>query len=271
MTDGQLGHVISLLAEGDEVVVDASLVLAGIVEVELFGLDIIFAQLLLLELGDLFEEALFFFHRHAPNNDNAVFEQEHLGDMDSGVEVGRRRALDKGVRWCFVYGGGVLCGICVSEMTWLGFWLQVDKIFPPSLSVVLDFNGAVRKSSLRLRMYLCLLCRAASSPIASFAVFPVLVGCVYALIKQFWVCTFRLRPSFEESHELVEPVATRCRICRYAWQLVPVIFAKSGSIAPGSRVLDPRKLTVYIFPALFVGTVVTKLGIGEQFQLLRSH
>ena len=59
MTDGQLGHVIPLLAQGNEVVVNASLVLASVVEIELFGLHVVFAQFLLFEFGDFFEEALF--------------------------------------------------------------------------------------------------------------------------------------------------------------------------------------------------------------------
>jgi hypothetical protein len=50
VTDGQLGHVVPLLAQGNEVVVNASLVLASIVEIELLGLDVVFAQFLLFEL-----------------------------------------------------------------------------------------------------------------------------------------------------------------------------------------------------------------------------
>ena len=40
MRDGQLGHVVALLAQGDEVVVDARLVLARVVEVEVLRLDV---------------------------------------------------------------------------------------------------------------------------------------------------------------------------------------------------------------------------------------
>lgn len=97
MADGQLGHVVPLLTKRNEVVVDASLVLAGVVEIELLGLDVVFAQLLLLEFGDFFEETLFFFHRHAPEDDNTVFEEKNFGDVDGGVEVGCHRALNKGV------------------------------------------------------------------------------------------------------------------------------------------------------------------------------
>lgn len=73
VADGEFGHVIALLAQGDEVIVDSRLVLAGVVEVEFFRLDIIFTQFLLLELGDLFQEALFFLHRHAPYDDHTIF------------------------------------------------------------------------------------------------------------------------------------------------------------------------------------------------------
>ena len=88
MADRELGHVIPLLAQGDEVVVDSRLVFARVVEVELFRLDVVFVQFFLLEFGDFFEEALFFFHRHAPYYDDAVFEEEDFGDVDGGVEVG---------------------------------------------------------------------------------------------------------------------------------------------------------------------------------------
>ena len=41
MGDCQFRHVSFFFAEGDEVVVDAGLVFAGVVEVEVFGLDVV--------------------------------------------------------------------------------------------------------------------------------------------------------------------------------------------------------------------------------------
>lgn len=58
--DGEFGHVVLLLAEGDEVVVYPGLVLPGVVEVEVFRLHVVFAELLGFEFGDFFEEALLF-------------------------------------------------------------------------------------------------------------------------------------------------------------------------------------------------------------------
>lgn len=97
MADGKLGHVVPLLTKRNEVVVYAGLVLASVVEIELLGLDVVFAQLLLFELGDFFEEALFFFYRHAPEDDNTVFEEEDFGDVDGGIEVGCHGTFNKSV------------------------------------------------------------------------------------------------------------------------------------------------------------------------------
>ena len=93
MADGQLGHVIPLLAQRDEVVVDASLVLASVVEIELLGLHVIFAQLLLFELLDLLEETLFLLNCHSPEDNHAVLEEENLGDVYGRVKVGSHWSL----------------------------------------------------------------------------------------------------------------------------------------------------------------------------------
>ena len=59
MADCELGHVVPLVSQGDEVVVDAGLVVAGVVEVEVFGLDVGGGEFFGFETGDFFEEALF--------------------------------------------------------------------------------------------------------------------------------------------------------------------------------------------------------------------
>ena len=59
MGDGEFDHVILLLAEGYEVVVDSSLVLAGVVEIEIFGLHVVLAKFLRFEFRDFFQEPLF--------------------------------------------------------------------------------------------------------------------------------------------------------------------------------------------------------------------
>jgi len=74
VADCELGHVVPFFPQRDEVVVYPRLVLARVVEVELFGLHIIFAQLFLLEFGNLFQKALFFFNRESPSHDYTVLE-----------------------------------------------------------------------------------------------------------------------------------------------------------------------------------------------------
>ena len=54
MGDGEFGHVVLLLAQGDEIVVDPGLILARVVEVEVLSLHVVGAELLGFELGDLF-------------------------------------------------------------------------------------------------------------------------------------------------------------------------------------------------------------------------
>ena len=85
--DGQFGHVVPLLAEGDEVVVDSSLVFSGVVEVEILRLHVVFAELLGLEFGDFFEETLFLLQCHAPDYYGAVIKKKDFWRMDLGVEI----------------------------------------------------------------------------------------------------------------------------------------------------------------------------------------
>ena len=59
MGDGEFGHVVFFLAEGDEIIVDASLILPGIIEIKIFRLHIVIAKFLGFELRNLFQETLF--------------------------------------------------------------------------------------------------------------------------------------------------------------------------------------------------------------------
>jgi hypothetical protein len=86
--DGQLGHVVALVAERDEIVVDAGLVLVRVVEVELFRLDVVGRQLFDFELCNLGEEALLLGGRHAPYYYDAIVKEEHLGRVHGDVKVG---------------------------------------------------------------------------------------------------------------------------------------------------------------------------------------
>lgn len=85
--DGEFGHVVFFLAEGDEVVVDAGLVLAGVVEIEVFGLDVGGGELFGFEPADFGEEASFLRRGHAPDYDSAVVEEEDFRGVHCGVEI----------------------------------------------------------------------------------------------------------------------------------------------------------------------------------------
>jgi len=149
VADGQLGHVIPLLAQGNEVVVNASLVLASVVEIELLGLNVVFAQLLLFELCDFFEEALFLFHGHTPDDDDTIFEEEDLGDVHRRVEVGRHVAIHQSFGRCLI-DGGILCSVCLCKLACFSVGLQVDQVFSPPLSILRHLDGTVGETPLWL-------------------------------------------------------------------------------------------------------------------------
>ena len=85
--NGEFGHVVLLLAEGDEVVVYSGLVFSCVVEVEVFRLHVVCAEFLGFELGNLFEETLFFLKCHAPDHNGTVVEEKDFWSVDFGVEV----------------------------------------------------------------------------------------------------------------------------------------------------------------------------------------
>ena len=85
--DGEFGHVVLLLAEGDEVVVDPGLVLARVVEVEVFRLHVVLTEFLGFELGNFLEEALLFLDRHAPDDYGSIIKEKDFRSVDLGVEV----------------------------------------------------------------------------------------------------------------------------------------------------------------------------------------
>lgn len=163
MADGQLGHIIPLLPQRDEVIVDARLILPRVVEIELLGLNIVFAQLLHLEFRDFLQKALLLFQRHAPYYHDPVLEQEHFRDMHTGVEVGRDGALKDGVAERGLFGddrfqlagggralvedGGVGCGFR---------GLEVDQVFAAASGVLFYFDCGVGKSSHGMGLHLVL-------------------------------------------------------------------------------------------------------------------
>lgn len=89
MADGEFSHVVLLLAQADEIVVDTRLVLARVVEVEVLRLHVVLGQLLALKLGNLLEKTLLVLQRHPPDHYRAVVEEEHFGRVYLRVEVRR--------------------------------------------------------------------------------------------------------------------------------------------------------------------------------------
>ena len=59
MGDSQLCHVVVLVSKRDEVVVYPRLIFSCVVEVEVFGLDVIRCKFLGLKLGDILDCDLF--------------------------------------------------------------------------------------------------------------------------------------------------------------------------------------------------------------------
>ena len=150
MRDGELGHVIFLVAQADEVVVDARLVFARVVEVEVFGLHVVRAELLGFEFGDFFQEALLLVEGHAPDDDSAVFEEEDFGGVYFGVKVegvgrGRVWGLEGAEVAVDVVGGRAFAGL---ERGVSGFGVQVYELFTGLLPVRFNFDGAVREAAL---------------------------------------------------------------------------------------------------------------------------
>lgn len=137
----EFGHVILLLPEGDEIVVDAGLVLARVVEVEVLRLDVGWGEGLAGgELGDVGYEACFLRGGHAPDDDGAVVEEEDLGCVDACVEVDGVLLL-----WVVVGvwkggrdGVGPRVETCVT-----GRCVKVEELFMTVMGRFLDFHSAV--------------------------------------------------------------------------------------------------------------------------------
>lgn len=87
MADGKLGHVVLLLAQADEVVVYPRLVLAGVVEIEIFRLHVVFGELFVFEFRNVFQEPLFLLQCHAPYDHSTVLEEEDFWRMHLRVEI----------------------------------------------------------------------------------------------------------------------------------------------------------------------------------------
>lgn len=156
MGDGEFGHVVLLLPQADEIVVDARLVFPRVVEVEVFRLHVPGRQLLALEAGDVVQEALLLRKSHAPDDDGAVVVEEDFGGVDADVEVGR-------VLMVFLVGvvvgwngrnDGILIGDWVGagvEGSVAGCSVEIEKFLAAVLSCLFYFNCAVRVAALLLR------------------------------------------------------------------------------------------------------------------------
>lgn len=149
--DGQLGHVIPLLAQGDEVVVDAGLVLPRVVEVEVLGLDVGGQEGILLESGDVAQELRFLGEGHAPYDDGPVGEEEDLGDMDGGIKVLLGGEGGGIVMVEYFFGGVVGQGRgAVFEGGVAGGGGDVDEVLAALGGVSVELKGAVGETTFPL-------------------------------------------------------------------------------------------------------------------------
>ena len=87
MGNGEFSHVVLLLAERYEIVVDASLVFAGIVEIKILSLHVVLAKFLGFKFRYFFQETLLLLYCHAPDHHSAVFEKKDFRRVDLGVKV----------------------------------------------------------------------------------------------------------------------------------------------------------------------------------------
>ena len=86
------------------------------------------------------QEAVFFGHGHAPDDNGAVFEEEDFGCVHCGVEVLIYDWLMGGVlHRGFFEGGGVVGGGCGCE---------IDQVFAADVLVFFDFERRVRVATL---------------------------------------------------------------------------------------------------------------------------
>lgn len=210
VADGQLGHVVLLLAQGDEVVVDARLVLARVVEVEVLRLDVRRGEgLPRRELGDVGEEARFVRGRHAPDDDGAVVEEEDLGDVDPRVEV--EGALFSGV---VVVGGdfgrvdvvGEGVGAPGIEACVAGGGVEVEEFFAAVVGGFFDFEGAVGVPAFagRASVYRSGFEDGGADVVVGRGIAYlraiIAVGRIDAFVELLWICASSSCSAFEELH-----------------------------------------------------------------------
>lgn len=154
--DGEFEHVVLLLSQTDEIVVDARLVFPRVVKVEVFRLHVSGCQFLALEAGDFVQEALLLGESHAPDDDSAVVVEEDFGGVDADVEVGR--ILVMFLEGVVVGWNGGNDGILIRdrvdagvESSVAGCSVKIEKFFTAVLGCFLYFDSAVRVPTLLLR------------------------------------------------------------------------------------------------------------------------
>ena len=252
----QLGHVIVLVAQRDKVVVDAGLVLARVVKVEALRLDVVGPQLLHLELCNLLKKPLLLRRRHAPDDDNAVVEQKHLGRVHVDVEVrhlvghvvDQRLLRHAQVVDALVADGGQQA---VAERGARGRHLEQQvprRVAPLRVGVHLEQARLARAP------------RGGGGGGGGGLLRGVAVGGVDALVDQLGVGAAALPAPLEEAQQAVHLVFVCGAVCCHAGEAVAIGFPQAGGVAAGGRVLDAGVLRVDVSTALLVD-VGLELGI----------
>lgn len=268
MADGEFDHVVLLVPQADEIIVDPRLILGRVVKVEILRLDVVRRQLLAFELRNLLEEFLLLRRRHAPDDHGPVVEQEHLGRMYLGVQVRVSFAdLDRAL------------GVGLGSAR-LGAWLGAELVMPRQISVIPDLDqlrASVRVTpdvlDLPVRVSSLLHRGGPGSPLQ--AVFRGVVRRLGVLVRgvEAFVEELRRRPSgptsaLEKLHQAIQFVRVRRAVGRHPGQAISIRLPQSRRISSRRRILDPRELRIDVPSALFVGTVIPRLGVRQQLQLL---
>lgn len=258
MRDGELGHVVVLVAERDKVVVDARLVLVRVVKVEELGLDVVGRQLLRLKLGQLLEEALLVRGRHAPDDDDAVVEQKDLGHVHRDVELGHAVVDD----------GEVVVVVLLRRRA-----VAVDRVRQADEVVGVVARRVAAVEELARRVAALVLGDEArvgfGLPLARLLglLRAVAVGRVDALVDELGVGAAGAAAPLEEAHQVVGLVSVGGAVSRDAREAVAIGLAQAGGIPAGCWVLDARVLRVDIAAALLV-FVLLGLGVWQKLELL---
>lgn len=200
VADSELGHIVLLVSQADEIIVYARLVFSGIIEVEVFLLDIVNTQLLCLEFRNVFEKSLLLSYGHTPYHNGAIVEQEYFGCMDMGVKIWVDRCIRR-------YSISKRC--CSQDVTiiWIGGWchrlvLDIDEMLWSWFARLFNLYSTVgvpsRSSPMRCGIYLSI------KTLTRFTLIrKVAIWCIDAFVEELRCRPSRSPATTQELHDVV--------------------------------------------------------------------